>query len=158
MLAAIGEQLAHIGARHLGRSHQQVRRFRHGSDGRQVFGRVVRKILEQADAAGGGGHADHHQRVAIGLAAGHVVSADDAVGARLVFHDHGLAQIHGHMLAQAARHHVGDAAGREGHDHPDRVVGIGGRERRCGCRQPQAERQGNGRGGSVHDVVSRWWV
>ena len=74
----------------------------------------------------------HQQRVAVGRRLRDRVGADIAAGARAVFHDDRLAERLRHLVADRARQHVGEPAGRERRDHADRTVGIILRQRRAG--------------------------
>ena len=82
----------------------------------------------------GGGRDRHHaaradeQRVAIVRLVHHELGRDPPAGAGLVLVDDGLAQDFAELLADQAGKDVVAAAGRERHDHADRLVGIvGGR-------------------------------
>jgi hypothetical protein len=59
--------------------------------------------------------------VAIGRGLGHGVHADVAARAAAVVDEHRLAELFRHLLAHGARHQVGGAAGRVGHDEADRL-------------------------------------
>jgi hypothetical protein len=61
-----------------------------------------------------------------------------------VVDDHLRAELGAKPLRHAARHDVGGAAGREGHDHADRLIGPGGesgrsRHREAGRQQRAAD-------------------
>mgnify|MGYP007116553332 CR=1 FL=1 len=72
----------------------------------------------------GAGFRDH-QRVAVRCGLGHRARAGDVGGATLVLDDDLLAPVLGKLLAEGARHHIGDAAGRRGDDQRDRPGRIG---------------------------------
>ena len=59
------------------------------------------------------------------------------------FDDDRLAERRRHAFGDDSRHEIGVAAGRERHDQPDRLVGIGGEGR---ARQQGRERRGGERG------------
>jgi len=74
--------------------------------------------VERHGAPGGGGIDVHggmadQQGVAVGGLLGDVVGADQAPGARLVFHHHGLSQRLRQVGRHQARHHIDQPAGRE---------------------------------------------
>ena len=81
--------------------------------------------------------------VAVGRHARDVLGREDAAGADdVVHHDDGaLAEHVGQLDRHLAREHVGTAAGREGHDDPDR--GDSGKSLPCAS---ASERQAQARG------------
>ncbi|MCY1383335.1 hypothetical protein D9M69_714530 [compost metagenome] len=70
----------------------------------------------------GGGH---HQRVAVGRRAGQLLGKDRATRSGFVFDHHGLFPFRAQRVAQHAGQDVGGAAGREGHDQADGMIGEG---------------------------------
>ena len=75
-------------------------------------------------------HVAHHDRVAVRICACSAGDAGGAASAGDVFDDDRLAQRARHRLSDDAGDDVRGAAGGEGHDHGDGLVGIG---RRLGC-------------------------
>jgi hypothetical protein len=72
--------------------------------------------------------------VAVGCGLLHQLAGDDALSARLVFHDHGLAERLAQPAGDEPRDRVGTAAGAEGDDNAQRPLresarDIGLRER-----------------------------
>jgi len=64
--------------------------------------------------------AAHHQRIAIGRAAGQRGGTQGGAGAGLVVHTHGLAQALGQALGHQACHRIDTTAGRVGRNQRDR--------------------------------------
>ena len=87
----------------------------------------------------------HQQGVAIGRGTLDGARSDGARGTRAVFHDKGLAQLLAHAQGQGTRHGVGGAAGREGHDHGDRLVRISLCQRHAGQCGGKRQRGGSGK-------------
>jgi hypothetical protein len=112
-------------------SHQHVRAAREQHHRRKGLLRIERELGDQAGIhrVGEGGH---HQRVAVGSALGHEVAADDRAGARLVVHDHGLAQRLSHRDAERTGDRIRAAARRERNHQLHGLVGKGGERGRSG--------------------------
>ncbi|KAG0763917.1 hypothetical protein G6F22_018329 [Rhizopus arrhizus] len=90
--------------------------------GTEITSRVVDGV--GADVA-------HQQGVAIGLGARHRLRADDACGARAVFHDDLLPQPGAQLVRDQPRGDVGGAAGRGRNDKGDRPFRPGGMGLAC---------------------------
>ena len=79
----------------------------------------------------------HHPGLAVGQRLGHVRRADRPGRARLAVDHRRPAGVVAHLGGQQARHRIGRAAGREGHDDADRALGpvtrLGAGD--CGCGQ-----------------------
>ncbi len=77
----------------------------------------------------GEGRGVHHDDVAVGLGAGHVLRADQAAGAELVLDDHRLPPLLLQLVGEDARHGVGSAAGRDARYEGDalrrELLGLG---------------------------------
>ncbi len=148
----VGHELLHAVGRHGGVDHQRQRHHRRQRHGRQVAQHVVLHALVQRRAERDG-RGVVEQRMAVGRRLADQRAADVAVGAGLVVHHHRLAHLLRQLLRQQARHHVGGAAGREGHNHGDGLGRIGLRQRAgCGqCRQCAAG--GQGQAGAAVDGV-----
>ena len=89
-------------------------------------------LREQDRRQSVGGNVADHQRVAVGPGARHLLDRDDAGGAGLVLDEDALPEALPQLLGIEARDHVGQAAGRIGHDDPDRLRWIGAL---CRCRR-----------------------
>jgi hypothetical protein len=113
--------------------HAQELHDRHevaiGIVGHRLFGRRI----------DGMGVRDERDRVAVGAGLGERRGADDGVAARAVVDDDRLAEIFRQLGAQRARHQVGPAARRIGHDPADRPrrpgLGLRRRQHQAGHRQ-----------------------
>ena len=81
--------------------------------------------------------------VAVGGRAIETGEADGAAGAAHVLCDHRLAERGPHVFGDEPRNDVGDAAGREGHDHSDRARRIGLRKRARDAGQDERDRENN---------------
>jgi len=64
------------------------------------------------------------ERVAVGRSLGDDLACDHAARSGLVVDHHLLPELGRQPLGHQPRHHVGDAAGREGHDQSDRLLGV----------------------------------
>ena len=137
-----GDQFLQIVRRHsFARVDQE--RLGHGQRHRLEIGEIiVAEIVDGAVGDVGAPHAPQH-RVAVGCRALGAGDADGAGGAADVFHHDGLAQCRAHGLGHDAAERVGRAAGRERHDHGDRMIRIGLRTGGHGGGKAQS---GNGRG------------
>ena len=94
--------------------------------------------------------------VLVGSRIARFAQGNGAASARLVIDNHGLLQVQAQRLADGAGHEIGGAAGREGHDHLDRRVGIA--LVRCGpsgCGGQQRYRYGCGR---LPQELSSWYL
>jgi hypothetical protein len=143
MRAGIGNQLRHrlhgqvvVHFEHDGRRAQQA-------DGREIAARIERHVLVDMRVERVGRNGAEADRVAIGRCLGHGFHADVAACPGPVLDHHRLPQLLGHALAHGARHQVGGAAGRVGHDEADGFAreGIGGQG------AAGAGQQRHGRGG-----------
>ena len=105
----------------------------------QVFGRVIRHLLEHEGAKGNRAVEAYAQGVAVRRGLGYGVHADGAAGTGLVFHHQGLAPAGFERLSHAAHNHIQRAAGRRRHDHPYRFVrpALGGHRQRAQSAQAQ---------------------
>ncbi|MNT35559.1 hypothetical protein D3C72_1715910 [compost metagenome] len=131
VLLGIGHHVLRAVEGLLGAGQQHQGADAHHADTREAV-RIVRQVLVQIavrDECGVGGHQDG---VAVRLLARHIGRANGRAGARLVFHDHGLAQGLGHAFSQDAGQHIGGATGREGRDDLDGSgrIGLGLRAQR----------------------------
>ena len=133
---ALGDQGLHVlDARGLVGGHE------HGlhaglHDGREAVQHVVagaRGRLEH-ELRNGEGIGRQQQGVAVRRGLGHMHAADGAAGAGAVVHEHGLAQARGQLLGIQARHGIGVATGRIGHDDGDGLGRIGLGHRGAGQR------------------------
>jgi hypothetical protein len=86
----------------------------------------------------------HHDGVAVGRRLRHLPGGHGAGRAWPVLDHHRLAEKLGHARREDARHHVGAAAGREAHDHADRLAGIVLRLRGA-CEQQRPEKESSHR-------------
>jgi hypothetical protein len=111
---------------------------------------VVGQRLVERDVDRERAHMGEAQRVSIGSGARDLGDADRAAGAADILNDHLLAQRLAHALAEDARQGVGGAAGRERHDHGDRLVRIGLSHRRKGHYRKAARRRRGKQGASFH--------
>ncbi len=109
--------------------HARIRHDDQGRDGDQgdrseiAFG-VVADFAEQVLVHSDFRWCRHQEHGAIGGGSGHRLGAYHAARAGAIVHDHRLAPSVGEPLADCARDDVGAAAGRVGHDDPDRFAGI----------------------------------
>ncbi|KAG0755916.1 hypothetical protein G6F22_020456 [Rhizopus arrhizus] len=102
------------------------------------------------------GRRAQQQGVAVGLGARHEVRTDRRASARLVLHDHELAQRLGHAFGQDAGQHIGGAAGREGRDDLDRPGRIRvGLRAQCGGAKQYGGQQFDARANHVFPLESR---
>ena len=105
----------------------------HCRDRRETLDRVVR----QARVKPGSQHhvvgLTHHERIAIRRRLGCVLDREVTAGTWPVFNDHLPASEFGQFGADDARHEVRASARCEGHENPDRLLGIflGVRAKRC---------------------------
>ncbi|MCY1361048.1 hypothetical protein D9M69_477010 [compost metagenome] len=117
--------------RELGVGHQHQREARQLADIDEVLVGVVRQLLVQRRIGRERGGVGGQHGVAVGLGVRDGIGADDGGRARPVVDHHLLAQPRRDRLGDGARHHVGAAAGRVGHDPADRlggpVIGVRGR-------------------------------
>ena len=134
MLLRVSNQLRYAVDRNIFVDDENVERAGYQSHRRKIFEGIERHLRVQARVHGEG-RCRHEQRVPVGLAARDHAGADDGPGARPVVDDHVLAQVFGHLIGQDARDGIGATTGRERHDEPDRLVGIGRLRsvRRQGC-------------------------
>jgi hypothetical protein len=117
-------------------------RHRHLVDHAEVLEVFQRLVLQVAVQRGRGGDAGvgQQQGVAIRCRLRHLGGTQRAAGAADVLHDERRVQRLAHRFGEVARHLVGGAAGREGHDDGDRLVGVlgergGSRERGHGSKE-----------------------
>ena len=113
---------------------EQALRLDHERDRSEIFRGVVGHAAVQARVQRLRADAAHEDRVAVGRAPSDELGADVAARPGAVFNQHRLAPGLGNPAADDAREHVGDAAGGEGHDVADRLLGMA------------LPRQGRGRG------------
>ncbi len=140
-----------------GRHDQHVGEGHAHGDGGEVLERVVADLHEVGrDAQRPDGAEQQHG--AVGRALGDLGMGEVAAGARLVVHDHGLADVLAELLGDHARGDVGRAAGREADHQRHRllrgeILGArgGGDEGKTG-----GQCGGHGHGASLH-VVS-WFL
>jgi len=108
--------------------HDDVGRFRHQPDRREVLVDVVHLLLEQEAVQDEGADVGIADGVAVGSGAHHGLGADPPAGADAVLDDHGLAQLLAHFLPDQAGRDVGIAARRGGNDHRDgagrKILGL----------------------------------
>ena len=145
----MGDQLRNAARRHGRVHHEQARAECDQRDGGEVAHDVEGQVAVERGVGGVRAHGRHHQGVAVGGAAGHVLGGDVAGGAGAVLHHHGLAQPGGDALRHHAGGGVGAAARREADHEADRAVGTpGGAGRRW-------LRAGGGRGNERHGGEQR---
>ena len=119
---------------------QHVRRAAEIRDVREIAHRVVADVLVHRRPDHDDRDARHHQRVAVGLGAGHRFRHRDAAAARPVLDHELLAEGLAQRLAVEPRRGVGGAAGRKRHDDahvPGRPILRNG-----SCRKPERGRDG----------------
>ncbi|KAG1534331.1 hypothetical protein G6F50_015594 [Rhizopus delemar] len=89
------------------------------------------------------GRRAQQQGVAVGLGARHEVRTDRRASARLVLHDHGLAQLFLQLARQCTAQHIGGAAGGIGIDQRDRLgrIRVSGHPGGAKCPGGQAAQQ-----------------
>ena len=127
-------------------------------DRRETRHRVVLQLLDRRREDRVRVH-EHQQRVTVRRRLGREFGAEQSRRARSVLDHHRLTEGLGQRLCHRARHHVGDAARRMGHDDPYRLGGPG--LRRGGARTQQRHTGRKRRGENVQpfhaisSVVSR---
>ena len=104
-----------------------------------LVGQTGHQVWRDGMRAAGG----EQQRVAVRRGLGRLARADGAARAGAVVDDQLLAQVLGHALRHHARHEVGGAAGRKGHDQAHRMRGPG-RLALCHGGQSDGASQGTG--------------
>jgi len=118
------QQLAKALHRQAGADRDGFRGQTHGADGREVVvdveGHLRQEMRRNHQRAGAG----EHQRVAIGGGFGDLAGGHGAAGARLVFHQHLLAQQAAQPGRDDARDDVVRAARRKTHDQLDGLAGV----------------------------------
>jgi hypothetical protein len=139
VVLGVAHQLGHRGHRQRRRHHQHQRDLGHARDRREVGHRVetqlaVQRLVDRVRAVGA-----VEQGVAVGRGLRHRLRADVAAGAAAVVDEHRLAEDLRQPRRDAAGDGVGPAAGGEGHDEPDRLVGVLGGGHAAG-QQAQGER------------------
>jgi DNA-binding transcriptional LysR family regulator len=120
----VGERLV----RRLRRHDEDEGRARDEADRRQVLHRVVRQLRVERRIDREVARLAEDDRVAVGRRLGRLVDAEVAAGAGLVVDDEGPAGLGRDALRHLAGDDVGAAAGRERHEHADRLGGVGLRE------------------------------
>ncbi|MNV47178.1 hypothetical protein D3C71_1390370 [compost metagenome] len=107
---------------------RQQHHRRHGDDADvlEATQRVVGQRRFQRRQHRVRGAARQQQGVAVGLCARHRVGADHRGRAGAVLDNDGLAQAARQLVGQEPRHRICGAAGREGHNDLDRLLGVGG--------------------------------
>ena len=135
---------------------QEHQHARGGGHRHQVLGRVERHLRVQVRIDRHRAARAHEQRVAVGRLLGHEVAGDVAVGAGAVLHHHRLAQRLRQRLRHGARDLVGGAAGREAHDHADRLGREGLRQRRRRAGAAASGRGQQARRARQSRVLSSW--
>ena len=113
--------------------------------GSEILGRIVFQVGVERRRGAVGAHVAHHDGVAVRLGLSRAGDAGGAAGAGHVLDHDLLAERARHVIADDAGDDVGRAAGREGHDHGDRALGIGPAPGRRGGRPAdgEARREGN---------------
>ena len=91
---------------------------------------VIGQLVEQERIERQRAVIDHADRVAVGVGLRALLGGRDAAGAAAVLDHQLLAEPGGELGRRRPHDHVGDAAGGDRHDHPDRPVGVGLRGRR----------------------------
>jgi hypothetical protein len=110
--------------RAVGEDEERARVVDDVGDEREVLEAVAHAALDRdGDHVG---RVDEADRVAVGPRPGELGEAELAARARAVVHHDGLPQRRRHEPRQRARGGVGAAARREGDDHGDGPLGIGG--------------------------------
>ncbi|MGY3408279.1 hypothetical protein ACVWZV_004392 [Bradyrhizobium sp. GM5.1] len=104
----------------------------HRCDRREVAHQLVFALVRRQQRFVRGLRVGHHQqRVAIGGRLRRFDRADDAARAGAVLNHEGLAKTLLERIADLPGGDIGRPAGAEGHDDPDRMVGIVLRQGRC---------------------------
>jgi P-type Cu+ transporter len=126
--AHVGGQLAHVLHGCDGVDGQRQRHIGDGGHRREVALHVVGQLGVEHRVGHKGGVVREQQGVAVRCGLGHHLGANAGVGARAVFHHHGLAQQLAHALGHAPPDDVGGAARGVGHDDAQglaRKAGLG---------------------------------
>jgi hypothetical protein len=143
----IGDQLRHRLHRQVRMHGDDQRRLHHLGDRHEHLHRVVADVLVHGGAGGERATRRQQDGVAVGVGARDELGADAAARAAAAVLDHdALAEHRAEPVGDDARHAVGRPAGRERHDHLDRLLGRpglrlrGAGEVQCagdaqGCRQ-----------------------
>ena len=127
----VGEQLRHGLDRHVVGDDQRRRRRRKARHRVVLRDRIevgLRFLVERL--ADGDRVLRKQQRIAVRIGGGDVVPGEIAAGAGAVLDHHGLAERLLQIVGNLPREGVGGAAGHEGDDEMDRLVGIGALRRR----------------------------
>ncbi len=132
------EKLFQGARRHLGIDHHHRLRVTQQRDRHEVVERVVVELRVQM-AVGDERIGVDEQGVAIGAGARRLLHADIPRGAAAVLHQDLLAERVGEARCEQARDGVDASAGRKRHDHADRLVRIGLRQRRMRSAHGQGE-------------------
>ena len=126
------------------------------ADAREVLGHVETHFGNQRGRHRSRADFGNDQRVAVGIGGCGNGCAQNALCAAAVVDQDLLAELRAQCGLHDPRHQIGAAAGREGHDQPDRFVGIS-----LGCRgmcrkrrgRPQAEGDDDGQACVATHVV-----
>ena len=116
----VGDQLLHVLRGHRRMHGEDVRHHDHVDDRHQLLGRIVRQLLqvrqdrEHAVVPG-------QQRVAVGRRLRDRLGGRNAGRAAAILDHHGGLAVLADLGREHARDDVGDAAGRDRHDDPDRL-------------------------------------
>ncbi|MCY1542105.1 hypothetical protein D9M68_778320 [compost metagenome] len=161
MRLGMRQQVVHRARREAGVGHQHMNHARHLADVGEGLERVEGRLHRERNV---GQHARRpdHQRVAVGRRGHQRALGDDGGAARLVVHQHGLAEVRAQLFGEQPRRRVGDAAWRCRNDQPDRLVGPGrgravaqrGQEEKGGSQQMQTH--GSSSGGRDKGVRILW--
>ena len=137
----IGHKLLHIVSRKLRFDHEDEAGLTDFADRSEVFYRVIRQLLVQADIGGLRGAGGNQKGVAICRRTFDRLRTQNAIGTCPVLDVDRLAQYLAHALADDASHRIGGTAGAEGHDKFERLVGVG-LGPRGGCRRAERQQRG----------------
>ena len=106
-------------------------------DGGKILYRIERRTLVEIDIGGHHRVGAHHQRVTVGLCAGHICRGDVAADARAVVHDDGLAPCGIEPFADRARDKIAGGARRvaddDGHGPRGVILRRGGNDQHEDC-------------------------
>ena len=120
----IGQELRQVFRRAVGLGDDRLRGEIGDADLVEACGWIVLEVRVERRCCRLRAHVAHAEGVAVGRGCGDPSHARGAAGTADILHHQLLAQASRHDLAHEPRHHVRGTAGREGHDHRDRPVGI----------------------------------
>ena len=101
---------------------EKIVRGRHDGDGREIFFRIVRELVEPRVRGKRVGR--HQQQIAVGCRLRHNLGADDAIRSRPVLDDDLLPHAFGHLLREGAGQRIRASCRGVGHNDAYRLRGI----------------------------------